>query len=446
MANRAGSAPKETVLSAVDQSFGPAGEAAGNASRLRRRLLSGFIYLLLTIVAIAVVVPQFLGRDKDQVVPLLQNVRVEYLALAVLVEIVRYTCFGLVARRLAYGLGHPLRRRDAVQMMLASYSLARILSAGGATAFLVRVQFYLRQGLTVGRTLALFIAQNVVSSGALLLTYVFGVGVLWQHGDLAGVRAAAAIAWFFLAFTLAAVQVAVGLWPGFLEQRVQRAMDFARSHGHLLTRWSVPAGIVLSLTLAALSALWLSGASQLTEQIMASGVIAMGVLSAALLASTLLSARLSMVYHRQVGTRLQSALHGRLAQRDVSQNFARDLSEGVRHALGERRTMLTAFALQATGLAADISALVIAFQALHVPAPVPLIVAAYIIAYYAQLIAPTPGEAGAMEFALLGVLVGLGISPLNATTTTLFYRFVSFWLPIPFGVLGYFNLKRESKV
>ena len=75
-----------------------------------------------------------------------------------------------------------------------------------------------------------------------------------------------------------------------------------------------------------------------------------------------------------------------------------------------------------------------------------LIVSAFIIAYYAQLIAPTPGEAGAMEFALLGVLVGLGVPALQAAAMTLLFRFISFWLPIPVGVLCYFNLKRQGKI
>jgi len=456
------------------------GDPAESASRVRRRLLSGLVYLLLTLVAIAVIVPQFLGHDKDQVIPLLQNVRVEYLALIILFETIRYTCFGLVARRLAYGLSRQglmpsaqsadgagraiawplpttlrrfaeegqrsLRRRDVIQMMLASYSLARIFSAGGATGFLVRVQFYLRQGLTVGRTLALFIAHNVVSSIALLLVYLFGISVLWQRGDLTGLTIAAAAGWFFLALAVGAVQVAAGLRPDLIEQRLHRALDFARANGARLGRWTVPAGIVLSLVAAALSALWLSGASQLVAQLSAASLTAAGLLSAALLASTLVSVRMRVLFERYAGQRLYSALNSRLTQRHASQKFTNDLSEGVRHALGERRTLLGAFALQAAGLCADIAALVIAFQALQVPVPVPLIVAAYIIAYYAQLIAPTPGEAGAMEFALLGVLVGLGISPLNATTTTLLYRFVSFWLPIPFGVLAYLNLKRAGKV
>ena len=455
MASRSAAPPGERPLSVVDQSFGSASSAnppeqvgapPESASRVRRRLLSGLVYLLLTLVAIAVVVPQFLGHDKDQVIPLLQNVRVEYLALVILFETIRYTCFGLVARRLAYGLGRPLRRRDVIQMMLASYALARIFSAGGATGFLVRVQFYLRQGLTVGRTLALFIAHNVVSSIALLMVYVFGISVLWQRGDLTGLTSVAAAGWFVLALAVGAVQVAVGLRPDLIEQRLHRALDYARAHGALLSKWTLPAFIELAVVAAALGALWLSGASQLAEQLIAASVTVAGLLSAALVASILASVRLRALAERHLGQRLHSALNSRLAQRDASQKFTNDLSEGVRHALGERRTLLGAFALQAMGLCADIAALVVAFQALQVPVPVPVIVAAYIIAYYAQLIAPTPGEAGAMEFALFGVLVGLGVSPLNATTTTLLYRFVSFWLPIPFGVLAYLNLKRAGKV
>jgi uncharacterized membrane protein YbhN (UPF0104 family) len=489
MSSRSAAPLAERPLSVVDQSFGSAspakppeqaGDRVESASRVRRRLLSGLVYLLLTLVAIAVVVPQFLGHDKDQVIPLLQNVRVEYLALVILLETIRYTCFGLVARRLANGLGRqghmpsaksaegvgraiarplpttlrctaeeglrPLRRRDVIQMMLASYALARIFSAGGATGFLVRVQFYLRQGLTVGRTLALFIAQNVVSSIALLIVYLFGISVLWQRGDLTGLAIVAAAGWFVLALAVGAVQVAAGLRPDLIEQWLHRALDYARAHGALLSNWTLPAFIELAVVAAALGALWLSGASQFVEQLSAASVTVAGLLSAALLASTFASARMRVLVERHVGQRLHSALHSRLAQRDASQKFTHDLSEGVRHALGERSTLLGAFAFQATGLCADIAALVIAFQALQVPLQVPVIVAAYIIAYYAQLIAPTPGEAGAMEFALLGVLVGLGVSPLNATTTTLLYRFVSFWLPIPFGVLAYLNLKRSGKV
>ena len=438
-------------LNVVDQPFGP-GEAglspgpAEGAPRLRRRLLSGLVYLLLTLVAIAVVVPQFLGHDKDQVIPLLQNVRVEYLALLILFETLRYTCFGLVARRLAYGMGRPLPRRDMIQMMLASYSLSRIFSAGGATSFLVRVQFYLKQGLTVGRTLALFIAHNVVSSIALLLVYVFGTSVLWLRGDLTGFALVAAVGWFFLALAVGTLQVAAGLRPDLIEARLHQALDYARAHGALLSAWLIPALVELAIVAAVLGMLWLSSASQLVEQLSAAGVVLAGVLLAALLLSTLVSVRMRALLERHAGQRLHAALHSHLAQRDASQQFTRDLSEGVRHALGERRTLLVAFAFQMTGLCADIAALVLAFQALQVPVPVPVIAAAYIIAYYAQLIAPTPGEAGAMEFALLGVLIGIGISPLNATTTTLLYRFVSFWLPIPFGVLAYLNLKRAGKV
>jgi len=255
VASRSAAPLGERPLSVVDQSFGPAaspakppehaGDPVQNTSRLRRRLVSGLVYLLLTLVAIAVVVPQFLGHDKDQVFPLLQNVRVEYLALIILLEAIRYTCFGLVARRIAAGLGHPLRRRDAIQMMLASISLARILSAGGATGFLVRVQFYLRQGLTVGRTLALFIAQNVVSSITLLVVYLFGISVLWQHGDLQGLAIVAAAGWFVLALTVGAVQMAAGLRPDLIERRLHRVLNFARAEGTLLGRWTVPAGIVL---------------------------------------------------------------------------------------------------------------------------------------------------------------------------------------------------------
>src|SRR5713226_3551718 len=91
-------------------------------TRRRRQLLSGVIYLALIALALYVVGQQFLGADSEKVWPILQSAKREWFALAVLCELLRYFCFGLVAQQVAKMLGRPVWRRDAAQMMLASLS------------------------------------------------------------------------------------------------------------------------------------------------------------------------------------------------------------------------------------------------------------------------------------------------------------------------------------
>ncbi len=342
-------------------------------TRRRRQLLSGVIYLALIVLAIYVLVPQFLGQDKDRLWPVLQSAQPEWLALLVLFEATRYFCFGLVARQIANMLGQSITRQDSAQMMLASLSLNRIFSAGGVSAFIVRLQFYARCGFVLGRTLGLFITQNLVSASMLFTTYCIGMSVLWLRGDLQDAKLLAALGWLVVIFAAAAGQIYLGLHPGLLER---------------VAAWSL----------------------------------------------------------MRFDKRFRRVFRRALYQPEAFQRLTHHLAVSVNTTLRNPRGLIVAALYQGTALASDIMALFWSFQALQVPMEPGLVVAAYIIAYYAQLIAPTPGEAGAMEFALPLTLVGLGLSPLNAATTTLLFRFVSFWLPIPFGVAAYFNLKRQGKV
>ena len=416
------------------------------SGRKRRQLLSGVIYSGLTLVAVYIVLPQFLGQDRDRVLPLLQSVRPEQLASLLLLESVRYVCFGLVARQIALMLGRAIPRQDAVQMMLGSYALSRIFSLGGAMAFIVRMQFYLRHSLTAGRTLALFITHNVVSGAALMTTYLFGLNVLWSRGELAETRLLFAFGWLVVIVATATTQIYVGLRPGFLERAFQQVLNRLRTRVPFLMRHSLSVGLLLTSVLLVAGLVWWQQATPGVEQVVALVWIAVCFIVGALQVFVTFNPRLKRAVQVTMERRLRLALRSGWHQPEASQKFAQELSGGLQTTLGNRSGMLTAFGFQATGLAADIATLVVAAQALQTPMPVELIVAAYIIAYYAQLIAPTPGEAGAMEFALLGVLIGLGLSPLQATTLTLLFRFVSFWLPIPVGVLTYLNLRRQEKI
>jgi len=419
--------------------------ATGNAGR-RRQLISGGIYLGLALIAVVVVLPQFLGSDRDQLVPLLQTARPELLAQALALEAARYFGFGLVVRQLAILLGRKIPAADTAQMMLGSYALSRIFSLGGAMAFIVRMQFFLRHGLSAGRVLALFITHNVLSGAALLTTFVFGLSVLAARGELDGVRLWLALAWLLLAAGVAAAQVALGLYPGVPERLFQRVVTGARARAPFLVRHAIAAGGLTSLALAAGGIAAYTRLSPGWEQIAALVWAALFLLAAGMHGLIARSERSHRVLRVALVRRLPMLLRSGFFHPDASQRFAGDLRDGTRATFGQAGGLLRAQVFQAAGLAADILTLIVVAQSLQIAMPAPLIVAAYIIAYYAQLIAPTPDEAGAMEFALLGVLAALGLPALQAAALTLLFRFISFWLPIPVGVLCYFNLRRQGKI
>jgi hypothetical protein len=62
---------------------------------------------------------------------------------------------------------------------------------------------------------------------------------------------------------------------------------------------------------------------------------------------------------------------------------------------------------------------------------------AYIGGALLALIPVTPGGLGFVEAGLTGLLVLAGVSAGDAAAATLAYRLVSYWLPLPAGLVGY---------
>jgi uncharacterized protein (TIRG00374 family) len=342
-------------------------------TRRRRQIVSGVIYFAVAAFAIFVVLPQFLGKDKEQMWPLAQAARIEWLALAILCEAVRYFCFGLVARQISLMLRQPLTRRESAQMMLSSHSVNRLLPSGGLVGFAVRFLFFAKYHFPFGRTLGLLITQNVVSGAVLLCTYMLGISFLLARELLTGWQIVLATSWLGVVSSVAVGQVYLGLRP----QRLERV-----------------------------AAWWL----------------------------------------RHMDRGVSGILKRTLYNPSALQKFLHDFSQSVHTTMRQPRGLLVAWCWQALAVTANITTLVCVFQALQVPIEIGVVIGAYIIAYYAQLALPNPGEAGSFEAMLSTTLVFLGVDGVAALTATLLFRFTSYWLPIPFGVLAYLNLKRQGKV
>lgn len=91
----------------------------------------------------------------------------------------------------------------------------------------------------------------------------------------------------------------------------------------------------------------------------------------------------------------------------------------------------------------DFAALLAALVALGTRPRPSLVLLAYVVSSVLGLIPITPGGLGFVEAGLTATLVLAGVSAADAAVATLAYRLVSYWLPIPAGLLAYWLYRRR---
>lgn len=91
----------------------------------------------------------------------------------------------------------------------------------------------------------------------------------------------------------------------------------------------------------------------------------------------------------------------------------------------------------------DYLALVFVLAALDVRPQPALVLLAYGAAQILSLIPATPGGLGFVEAGLVGLLALAGVNAGDAAVATLGYRLISYWLPLPAGLVAYLLAKRR---
>src|SRR5262245_6804573 len=91
----------------------------------------------------------------------------------------------------------------------------------------------------------------------------------------------------------------------------------------------------------------------------------------------------------------------------------------------------------------DFAALLAALLALGTRPRPSLVLLAYVVSSVLGLIPITPGGLGFVEAGLTATLVLAGVSAGDAAIATLAYRLVSYWLPLPAGLLAYGLYRRR---
>jgi uncharacterized protein (TIRG00374 family) len=92
--------------------------------------------------------------------------------------------------------------------------------------------------------------------------------------------------------------------------------------------------------------------------------------------------------------------------------------------------------------AANIGILWAAFHAFDVHVPLGVVIQGFFVGMVANLIPFVPGGVGAVDAGLIGTFVLFDLPGSEVFAAVLVYRLIAFWLPIPPGIVAFFQLRR----
>jgi uncharacterized protein (TIRG00374 family) len=92
--------------------------------------------------------------------------------------------------------------------------------------------------------------------------------------------------------------------------------------------------------------------------------------------------------------------------------------------------------------AANIGILWASFHAYHVEVPLGVVVMGFFIGMVANLFPFAPGGVGAVDAGMIGTFVLFGLDGASVFAAILSYRLMAFWLPIPPGIIAFFQLRQ----
>jgi putative heme transporter len=165
-------------------------------------------------------------------------------------------------------------------------------------------------------------------------------------------------------------------------------------------------------------------------------------LAGAALVIVLLIALLPEDLERRI-ERMTSGRFGRIAQRLATAPAT--FAQGTRTAIAfmrdpEQGGLATAGAVGFWG--ANIGILWASFQAFDVAVPIGVVVQGFFVGMVANLFPLAPGGVGAVDAGMIGAFVIFGLPETEVFAAVLTYRVIAFWVPIPPGIIAFFQLRK----
>jgi uncharacterized protein (TIRG00374 family) len=173
-----------------------------------------------------------------------------------------------------------------------------------------------------------------------------------------------------------------------------------------------------------------------------SGTVIPAALAAVVLAVGLLMALLPNDFERRI-ERHTSGRFGKIAKRLATAPAT--FAQGTRTAIAfVRQPSAGAMAFGgAIGFwGANIAILWASFHAFDVSVPLGVVIQGFFLGMVANLIPFAPGGVGAVDAGMIGAFVLFGVPSAEVFAAVLTYRVIAFWLPIPPGIIAFFQLRK----
>ena len=172
-----------------------------------------------------------------------------------------------------------------------------------------------------------------------------------------------------------------------------------------------------------------------------SGTVIPAALAGLVIVIGLLIALLPDDFERRI-ERHSSGRFGRVARRLATAPAA--LAQGTRTAIDfvrDPRSGVLAFGGAIGFWAANIAILWASFHAFSVHVPLGVVVQGFFLGMVANLIPLAPGGVGAVDAGMIGAFVLFDLPSTEVFAAVLTYRVIAFWLPIPPGIIAFFQLR-----
>ncbi|HET9119043.1 MAG TPA: lysylphosphatidylglycerol synthase transmembrane domain-containing protein [Solirubrobacterales bacterium] len=137
-----------------------------------------------------------------------------------------------------------------------------------------------------------------------------------------------------------------------------------------------------------------------------------------------------------------SGRFGKVAQKlaTVPATFAQGTRTAIEFVRNPRSAAL-AFGGAVGFWAANIAILWASFHAFDIHIPLGVVVQGFFLGMLANLIPFAPGGVGAVDAGMIGAFVLFGLPSTEVFAAVLTYRVIAFWLPIPPGIIAFFQLR-----
>jgi uncharacterized protein (TIRG00374 family) len=173
-----------------------------------------------------------------------------------------------------------------------------------------------------------------------------------------------------------------------------------------------------------------------------SGTVIPAALAAVFMVLGLLASLLPQDFERRI-ERHTSGRFGKIARRLAT--VPATLADGTRTALQflrHRRSGVLAIGGAIGFWASNIAILWASFHAFDVHVPLGVVVQGFFLGMLANLFPFAPGGVGAVDAGMIGAFVLFGLPSAEVFAAVLAYRVIAFWLPIPPGIIAFFQLRK----